>query len=639
MKKSVIKLSVLCAIALIVLSSLRSSSATTKPLFTLRDPGTEKVVEYEKYGTFSGIGTFDYAYTIQDPAGLAKASGEGIDPDTGIPGDPAYQKLLSEGRIRKDPWKHIDSGDPEADFFAWAAVQTKTGQIDPGVRLFFTARALESAGLYEHALKAYRAAMILYPGDLCWNRSRTWTWLIAPAAWNAIIDLTRMRPELGLRLVDSFVDVESAIGGDPAKNRVAVTPGRLVPDTAADRRKRTLSSAEIAKLEVIERRGGGKVACVKYENGQWGLQVDGKPFAVRGVTYTPVRVGQNYSWNWMAEDEDRNGMNDAAYETWVDTNRNNRRDDDEPVVGDFALLKAMGCNTIRVFNSNEINKPLLRDLFATYGIRALICDFFGAYTVHSMANWNDGTDYTHPEQRQLMKDAILATVRECKDEPWLLGYILGNENNMPIEYSGVNATRTQAAHQPKEYASFLNEVAREIHALDPDHPVGVGNVGLSIVGEYARYAPELDFIGVNDYPGANGFGGLWIRAKRLIDRPVLVTEFGCDAYRTGKGVDEEMQAEYLRNGWEDIAYNLAGAPGEGNALGGLVFEWSDEWWKDTRGDPPDRQNTEPTMEMAFPDGWSQEEFYGIVGQGDGLKTPFLRQPRKAYYVLQELWTR
>jgi len=158
------------------------------------------------------------------------------------------------------------------------------------------------------------------------------------------------------------------------------------------------------------------------------------------------------------------------------------------------------------------------------------------------------------------------------------------------------------------------------------------------VDAYAQFAPELDFVGVNSYRGSSGFGALWSEAKDLIDRPVLITEFGCDAYATDKGPDEEGQARYVKNAWNDIALNTAGGPGVGNALGGLAFEWLDEWWKDTRGDSWDRQNTEKIYELPFPDGWAQDEWFGIVGQGDGSDSPFLRQPRKAYFTLKELWT-
>lgn len=43
--------------------------------------------------------------------------------------------------------------------------------------------------------------------------------------------------------------------------------------------------------------------------------------------------------------------------------------------------------------------------------------------------------------------------------------------------------------------------------------------------------------------------------------------------------------------------------------------------------------------MNFPDGKSHEEWFGICGQGDGSKSPFLRQPRKVYYSYKEIWNK
>lgn len=629
--RSIRHLALLAVVSAAIYSPLSGYAEDARTgIFTLYDPGTERVVNYEDYGILSGIGTYSYKYTITDAPGLARASGEGIDPNTAVEKDPAYVRLRDSGRLRASHWKHMNTDDPLADFFAWATAYKE----NPGVRLFFTARSLDRLGLYLHALKAYRAAMILYPDAYCWNRELTWTWLIAPAAWDEIVNITRMHPELELKLKNCYVKTEEAIGRDPTKNSVAVTPGQFVRYTADDLKA---ARADVSSLKVVERRGGKKVACVKYSNGRWGLEVEGKPFFVRGLSYFPVKVGKIYDWNWMYADGNDNEINDVAYESWLDMNGNYRRDGDEPVEGDFKLMQDMGCNTIRILNTLQVNKELLRDMHKTYGIHVLVCDPLGAYTVHSNARWENGTDYTDPDQLKSMRDAALKTAMDIKDEEWLLGYILGNENNLPVDYTGVNASRTQAASQPQEYAKFLNQIAEAIHKIDPDHIVGVGNMGLGLVDSYALYAPDLDFIGVNSYVGSKGFGALWIMAKRLIDRPVLITEFGCDSYATGKGPDEEAQAAYIKNALEDIIYNSAGGPGEGNSIGGILFEWLDEWWKDTRGDPWDSQNTAPTTELAFPDGFSQEEWLGIFGQGRGHQSPFIRVPKKAYYTLKGLW--
>jgi len=607
------------------------AAANAGPAFKLADPGTEPVVDYSKFGTFSGVGTYEYRYTIVSPEGLAKASGEGIDPNTSIKRDPALARLEAEGRLKGDIWAHVNSGDPHADFFVWATAP----KIDPGLRLFFTGKALEEGGHYIHALKAYRAAMILHPNTFVWNRKKTWTWLIGPAAWSSIINLTRLHPELGMKLDGAFMQVQTNIGGDPTKNKVAVTPGKFVAHSIEERNK---SRRDVALLPVMERRGA-KVSCVKYDNGQWGLQVEGKPFFVRGMTYTPTKVGRDFNWNWMTADENKNGKNDVAYESWVDSNRNGVQDPDEPVVGDFKLLKEMGCNAIRVLDNLPLDRDLLREMHQNYGIHVMLMNPIGAYTINSGASWDQGTDYRDPEQCKNMLDALQVSVEKYKDEPWLLCYILGNENNMAATYSGVNATRTNASVHPEAYAKFLNDAAKLVHKLDPNHPVGVGNMGLGLVDVYAKFAPELDFIGVNAYPAMGGFGSLWLEARVLFDRPVVITEFGCDAYWTGKGPDETTQANYIRHCWEDIVFNAAGEPGVGNSIGGVVFEWADEWWKDTMGDAVNRQNREPTIEAAFPDGWSQEEFLGITGQGDGSLSPFLRDLRVAYMMLKEVWNR
>jgi len=39
----------------------------------------------------------------------------------------------------------------------------------------------------------------------------------------------------------------------------------------------------------------------------------------------------------------------------------------------------------------------------------------------------------------------------------------------------------------------------------------------------------------------------------------------------------------------------------------------------------------------MPDGFVQEEWFGLVGQGSGMNSPFERNLRKAYFVYQELW--
>ena len=90
--------------------------------------------------------------------------------------------------------------------------------------------------------------------------------------------------------------------------------------------------------------------------------------------------------NWMKDDFNHNGKIDGPYDAFVDKNKNNIQDKDEPAVGDFKLMKDMGVNTIRLYHQPfKVNKDLMREMYDNYGIRVIMGDFFGKYAIGSGA--------------------------------------------------------------------------------------------------------------------------------------------------------------------------------------------------------------------------------------------------------------
>jgi hypothetical protein len=111
-----------------------------------------------------------------------------------------------------------------------------------------------------------------------------------------------------------------------------------------------------------------------------------------------------------------------------------------------------------------------------------------------------------------------------------------------------------------------------------------------------------------------------------------------------------MQAFFLESQWRQIMDNVANAPkGAGNCLGGIIFEWTDEWWKHNMVDPAgwSVQDTESNwsngsyyFDIQAPKNMNMnEEWFGIIALSADEKEFGLdkRVPRKAYYVLRELW--
>ncbi|MDD5653305.1 MAG: glycoside hydrolase family 2 TIM barrel-domain containing protein, partial [Candidatus Omnitrophica bacterium] len=602
---------------------IKVSQTPTK--ITLYDSGKEDFVNYTKYGEFKNIGTKDYKYIVKDQEGLSAAVGEGVYPNTtSIRWDPGYKKAVKEKRLDGSHWDFLHSPDLEAAFLKWA-----TAPEPQGVKLYYTAMILEKSGLVKQAIKCYYSIIVNFPGAYGWTYWHT-PWYVGQAAIPKIKNLLRRNPSFGHKLVDADIKIINGFDHDVSNDIVVTNPGKFIKVNPLEKLK---PKPDVSLLSIKKRLGKGKVHLVQYETGDWQLLVNDKPYVIQGVTYAPTKVGESpdngTQTNWMEDDFNKNGKADGPYDAFVDKNKNNKQDADEPSVGDFKLMKEMGINTIRLYHQPfTVHKEILSDLYKNYGIMVIMGDFFGKYAIGSGAPWNPGTDYTNEEQKQKMTESVLKMVQDYKDEPYILFWLLGNEN---VYGYGCNADK-----EPDAFFKFANEVALKIKEIDPEHPVAICSGDNLYLDKFAVDAPDVDIFGTNAYRGDFGFGLLWRQVKEAAGKPVFITEFGCPAYGEGISLDEaeNLQAEYHRGCWEDIDGNMAFQNGEGNSLGAVVFEWVDEWWKAYE---PFVHDTKGLFTGPFPDGYMHEEWLGVTSQGDGKSSPFLRRLRQAYYMYKKSW--
>ncbi|HRZ67170.1 MAG TPA: glycoside hydrolase family 2 TIM barrel-domain containing protein, partial [Candidatus Omnitrophota bacterium] len=400
-----------------------ASAADIKPLF---DPGTEEIVDYAKYGEFTNVGTEQYKYAIKDRKGLSAAVGEGIYPSTSVYKDPGYREAQATGKLAGNQWEFVNNDDQVLAFYKWA-----TTSEEPGVKQHYTAVALAKAGYTLQAIKAHYAVLVNFPKSVGWTFWHTPLY-ISKMSLNELEYLIRTHPELGIKLVDAKITVENSYDNEISNDKFIINPGKLVkvkPEEVIP------SKADLSKLKVVKKAGGAHVSLVKYENGHWQLLVDGKPFPMKAMAYSPNKVGLtpdngtlNVQTDWMTADYNKNGRADGPFDAYIDANKNNKKDADEAAIGDFQLMKDMGVNTIRLYH-HSTSKDLLKEGYEKYGFMYLMGDFLGMYAVGSGADWYSGTDYSDPEHQKKMMESVRQVVTEYKDEPYILMWVLGNENN------------------------------------------------------------------------------------------------------------------------------------------------------------------------------------------------------------------
>ncbi|MFC1623698.1 hypothetical protein ACFL28_00040 [Candidatus Omnitrophota bacterium] len=372
-----------------------------------------------------------------------------------------------------------------------------------------------------------------------------------------------------------------------------------------------------------------KVYIKKLDRKRFQLIVDNKPYIIKGVVYSPVPIGK-----------------DHAYDFWSDTLR--------PHLYDGKLMKEAGVNTIRVYQPGKDSlktKKVMRELYDKFGIRTGMGHWLGFW---------DSPNYADPDFRESVKKDVAEMIRTYKDERGVLFWILGNENNVSFfrgsqtlnfwttkEIEDLEDPYLKRKARAKIYYSFVNEVSKMVHKIDPDRPVVLANAGFDDIDVASKVAPDVDILGCSVYKGKT-FGSFFREVNRLFKRPVFITEFGCDRYDAFLGKEaQEVQAEFIGAQWKEIEKNTFNGNGVGNSLGGFVFEWTDEWWKLNQDNEAgwyvhDTQaswsNGAYYFDIKAPQNFNiNEEWWGICSlerKGDKLDE---RRPTKAYFTLKELW--
>jgi hypothetical protein len=300
------------------------------------------------------------------------------------------------------------------------------------------------------------------------------------------------------------------------------------------------------------------------------LLVDGEPFHIRGVCWNPVPRGGTHP-----ADLDYAGA----------------------VAEDAALMEQIGINVVRTYE--PLTERAVLDTLHEHGIRVLNSVYVYGGDAASV---------------------VTARVNAVSDHPAILGWVLGNEWN----YNGLYVDLSHA-----DALARLNEAAALIRAADDAHPI------ITVYGEVPTVdtieaMPEVDVWGINAYRGIS-FGDLFDVWSERSEKPMFLGEYGADAYNaTSDAYDPMSQATAVRALTQEIADRASTFHTDGVAVGGTIFEWSDEWWKDTSGsaDAQDIGGIAPGG-GPFPDSTFNEEWWGLVEVD--------RSTRAAYTALGEVF--
>jgi hypothetical protein len=270
---------------------------------------------------------------------------------------------------------------------------------------------------------------------------------------------------------------------------------------------------------------------VTGSQGNWQLTVGGQPYTVKGLTWGPAIA-------------------------------------DAPKY--LPDVKSMGVNTIRTWGTDGGTKPLL-DSAAANGLK-VVNGFWlqpgGGPGSGGCVNYVTDTAY-----KNTMLTEFTKWVDAYRNHPATLMWNVGNESVLGLQncYSGA-----ELEAQRNAYTGFVNDVAKKIHSIDPDHPVTSTDAWTGAWPYYQRNAPDLDLYSMNSYGDICGVREDWEQGGYT--KPYLITEGGpageWEVPDDANGVPDEptdvQKAEGYTKAWNCVTGH------RGVALGATLFHYGTE---------------------------------------------------------------
>ncbi|PWH84580.1 glycosidase [Algibacter marinivivus] len=374
-----------------------------------------------------------------------------------------------------------------------------------------------------------------------------------------------------------------------------------------------------------------KVAVQNNSNGMY-LTVNGENFMVNGMNWDYFPIGTNYSYSlWNQSDDVIKSALDA----------------------EMGLLKNMGVNTVRMYTG--VQPKWIKYIYEKHGIRTMLNHSFGRYGLTLNGAWTPVTDYRDEATKELLLSEVTKLAEDYKDTPGLLLFLLGNENNYGLFWAGAETEdfpdeedkkREVGEKRGRPMYKLMNDAALKMKSIDSSHPVAICNGDVLFLDIVAEECKDVDIYGVNMYRGVT-FTDAFDTIKEKFKKPVLLTEFGADAFNAIENQeDQKSQAFYMVNNWKDIYENAAGMGRAENVIGGFTFQFSDGWWKfgqtknlDVHDNNASWANGGYYLDMEAGNNNMNEEWFGICAKGPtNARGTYTLYPRAAYYALKEVHT-